>query len=265
MKRLLSHSLCLFALVWFTSTTQAQYSVVVVGDPIAQANHSDEIAKWVESIQKLNTQIDQMNQSIQIAQSMKNVMGDPASAGNLLNLNLGNGTMGSSVGQLTSTLNQTADGVQALQYNSHELYQSVPASTPSGFAISYNTDLLKPFAAIQNQTQNVATVTADTTARIRQLEQDKAATLAQLKLAPTDAETQKLQARIAAIDGEIASLNGQQSTATNQIVTQDIANRNDQELKAQAASQAADHEMAISLENYTQWQGKVTNARTPYK
>ncbi len=265
MKRLLSHSLWLFALAWLTSTAQAQYSVVVVGDPIAQANHGEDIAKWVESIQKLNTQIDQMNQSLQIAQSMKNVMGDPASAGNLLNLNLGNGTMGSSVGQLTSTLNQTANGVQALQYNGQELYQSVPTSTPGGFEISYNTDVLKPFAAIQNQTQNVATVTADTTARIKQLEQDKAATLAQLKLAATDAETQKLQAKIAAIDGEIASLNGQQATAANQIVAQDIANRNDQELKSQAASQAADHEMAVSLENYMQWQGKVTNARTPYK
>lgn len=264
MKQLLSHILLLLVLACFASTAQAQYSVVVVGDPIAQANHGEDIAKWVESIQKLNTQIDQMNQSLQIAQSMKNVIGDPTSAGNLVNLNL-LGTMGNSVGQLTSTLNQTADGVQALRYNGQELYESVPASTPGGISMSYNTDLLKPFAAIQNQTQNAAAVTADAMARIRQLEQDKAVTLAQLKLATTDAETQKLQAKIAAIDGEIASLNGQQSTATNQIVTQDIANRNDQELKAQAASQAADHEMAVSLENYMQWQGKVTNARTPFK
>lgn len=247
-------------------STHAQYSVVVVGDPIAQANHAEDIAKWMQSIQALNTQIDQMNQSIQIAQQVKGIMGDPASAGNLLGLNLlGNGTMGSSVGQLSSSLNQAVSGVQALVNNGQGLFQPVPTTTPGGFSITYNTDMLKPFAAIQSQTQNTANVTADTTARIKQLEQDKAATLAQLKTATTDAETQKLQAKIAAIDGEIAALNGQQSTAANQIITQDIANRNDAELKAQAASQAADHELSTTLDNYMQWQGKITNSRTPYK
>lgn len=266
MKRSITFILCITIAIWFSPIVHAQYSVVVVGDPIAQANHSDDIAKWLQSIQALNTQIDQMNQSIQIAQSMKNVIGDPAAAGNVMNLNLlGNGTMGSSVGQLTSALNQAASGVQALQNNGQNLFQSVPATTPGGFSMTYNTDMLKPFAAIQNQTQNAANVTTDATARIKQLEQDKAATLLQLQSAATDAETQKLQAKIAAIDGEINSLNGQQSTATDQLVAQDVANRNDQELKAQAASQAADHEMAVSLDKYMQWQGKVTSSRTPFK
>lgn len=258
--------IAVLSITLLASVALAQYSVVVVGDPIAQANHTEDIAKWMQSIQQLNTQIDQMNQYIQIGQQMKAVMGDPASAGNALGLNLlGSGTMGSSVGQLTSALNQTASGVQALENNGQGLFQSVPTTTPIGFSMTYNTDLLKPFAAIQNQTQNAANVTTDTTARIQQLEQDKAATLLQLQSAATDAETQKLQAKLAAIDGEINSLNGQQATATDQLVAQDIANRNDQELKAQTASQAADHEMAVSLENYMQWQGKVTASRTPFK
>ncbi len=258
--------LALAAVAAFASLAHAQYSVVVVGDPIAQANHGENIAKWLESIQKLNTQIDQMNQYIQIGQQVKNAIGDPASVANLVGLDLlGSGTMGNSVGQLTSTLNQTASGMQALASNGQGLFQSVPNTTPSGLSMSYNTGLLKPFAAIQNQTQNAANVTADTTTRIKQLERDKASTLAQLKAATTDAEVQKLQAKLVAIDGEIAALNGQQTTATNQIIAQDIANRNDRALKAEAASQAADHELSLSLDNFMQWEGKVTPSRTPYK
>ena len=266
--RRLLFSILIFVLsdVFILPMAQAQTSVVVVGDPIAQANHSEEIAKWIESIQKLNTQINQFNQTIAIAQGIKNVMGDPASVAGSLNLNLlGSNSLGNSVGLLSSSLNQTANGVQALQYNGQGLYQTVPQLTPGGISVSYNTDALKPFASIQNQTQNLSSVTADTTSRIKQLEQDKAATLAQLQIAATDAETQKLQAKLAAIDGEIASLNGQQSTATNQIIAQDIANRNDRDLKAQAADQAADHEMAVSLENFSQWQKEISPSRTPFK
>ncbi len=262
----LNLSIYLFVAALSLSLAQAQYSVVVVGDPIAQANHSETIAKWLESLQKLDTQISQMNQSIQIAQSMKDVMGNPAAVANELGLGLmGSSSLSSSVGQLTSSINQTVSGVQALQNNAQGLFQSVPNMTPSGLSMSYNTDALKPFAAIQNQTQNTATVVTDTTSRIQQLQQDKAATLAQLRSATTDAETQKLNAKISAIDGQIAALNSQQSTATDQLVAQDIANRNDRALKAQTASQAADHEMAVSLDNYSQWQKGITPSQTPYK
>lgn len=266
MKLSFSLSLALIVAAILASPSSAQYSVVVVGDPIAQANHGEDIAKWMESIQKLNTQIDQMNQYIQIAQQVKGYIGDPASAANVIGLDLlGANLMGGSTGQLTSALNQTASGMQALQNNGQGLFRSIPTTTPGGFNMTYNTDVLKPFAAIQNQTQNTEKVIADTTSRIKQLEQEKAATLAQLKSASSDAETQKLQAKLAAIDGEIASLNGQQATATDQVITQDIANRNDRELKAQAATQAADRELSLSLENYMQWQGKVSPSRTPYK
>lgn len=245
---------------------QAQYSVVVVGDPIAQANHSEDIAKWIESIQKLNTQIDQMNQYIQIAQTMKGYIGDPASAAGAVGLDLlGNNSLGSSVGQLTGALNQTANGAQALQYNGQGLFQSVPTETPGGFSMSFNADLFKSYGAIQNHTANAANVMTDTVARIRQLQQDKATTLAQLKSATTQSETQKLQAKLSAIDGEIAALGQQQEAANGQLVAQDIANRNDRQMQAQAANQAADHELSVSLENYSQWQGQITRSQTPFK
>ena len=68
-----------------------------------------------------------------------------------------------------------------------------------------------------------------------------------------------------AIDGQIASLGQQQQTATDQIVTQNISNQNDQQMKAQAANQAADHEMNVSLQNFMQWEGQISSDRTEFK
>ena len=76
---------------------------------------------------------------------------------------------------------------------------------------------------------------------------------------------QKLTAQAAAIDGQIAALGQQQQTATDQVVTQRISNQNDQQMKAQAANQAADHELNVSLQNFMQWEGQVTSNRTDFK
>ena len=83
--------------------------------------------------------------------------------------------------------------------------------------------------------------------------------------APDQSTVQKLTAQAAAIDGQIAALGQQQQTATDQIVTQNISNQNDQQMKAQAANQAADHEMNVSLQNFMQWEGQISSDRTDFK
>lgn len=252
--------------ITFVSPIQAQYAVAVVSDPIAQLNQVQNIAKWVESIQKLNDQINQMNQYIQIAESMKGYIGDPTSAAGLINLGLlGNDSLGSGIGQLSSELNRTSSGLNALRNNSEGLFSPVDLKTPSGFDMSFPEDPFKAFAAIQNHTQNSSNVLTDTLAKIKRLQQDKASTLAQMKSAGTQAEVQKLQAKSEAIDGEIAALGQQQIVASEQVVSQDIANRNDRAMKAQAANMAADREMSVSLENLSRWQGEITTSRQAFK
>jgi cell division protein FtsB len=249
-----------------SAEARAQYSVAVVSDPIAQLAHSDDMAQWAQSIQALNTQISQFNQQIQQLQTMKNFIGDPAAAAGSMGLgNLGTGQLTSSVGQLSSSLNQTANGTQALTNTSGGLFPSTSLQTPSGFDFQANSDLFKPFAAIQQQVQNVTGVIGDTLSRITGLQQDKAATLAQIQSSTNQSEVQKLQAKVNAIDGQIADLNNQQGTAQAQLVTQDIANRNDRQMKADAANQAADQEMSVSLDNYSKWQGGVGASRKDFK
>ena len=254
------------ALLGFAPLARAQYSVAVVADPIAQLNHVEDIAKWTESIATLNQQLTQMQQYVQLAQTMKGYIGDPASAAGALQLQLLGGTqLSQTVGQLSSSLLQTVDGAKALANSGSQLFTPIDFKTPSGLTMNFDPTQFKAFAAIQDQNSNVGNVIQDTVSRITALQQQKATTLAQIQSAPDQSTVQKLTAQAAAIDGQIASLGQQQQTATDQIVTQNISNQNDQQMKAEAANKAADHELNVSLQNFMQWEGQISSDRTEFK
>jgi hypothetical protein len=250
----------------FAPLAQAQYSVVVVADPTAVANEAQELTQWANSIATLNQQLQQLQQYVQLAQTMKGYIGNPAAAAGALQLQLlGGSQLSQSVGQLTSSLTQTVNGAKALENSGSSLFSAVPTTTPSGLSMTFNPFQFTQFSAIQNQNANVASVVQDTTSRIAALQEQKATTLAQIQSAPDQSTVQKLTAQAAAIDGQIAALGQQQQTATDQIVTQGISNQNDQQMKAQAANQAADHELNVSLQNFMQWEGQISSDRTEYK
>lgn len=248
------------------SKAEAQYAVAVVSDPIEQADHLEDISKWVQSIQALNTQIQQFQQQIQIAQTVAGYIGDPAQAAQSMQLQLLNSTgLTQSVGQLTSALTQTVDGAKALENSGSQLFSSVQNLTPDGLTMNFDPSHFLPFSAIQNQNANVGNVIQSTVSQIQGLQAQKAATLAQIQIAPDQSTVQKLTAQVNAIDGQVAALGQQQQTSTDQIVTQNIANQNDKEMKAQAADEAADHEMNVSMQNFMQWSGQITSDRTDFK
>jgi hypothetical protein len=257
--------LFLILLVGLAPLARAQYPVSVVADPIAVQNEVEQIAKWTESISTLNQQLQQMQQYVQLAQTVKGYIGDPAAAAQAMGLQLLGPQLSQSVGQLTSTLNQTVDGAMALENSGSQLFTPIDLKTPSGLTMNFDPTQFKAFAAIQNQNSNVSSVIQDTISRIAGLQQQKAVTLAQIQSAPDQSTVQKLTAQAAAIDGEVAALGQQQQTATDQIVTQNISNQNDQQMKAQAANQSADHELNVSLQNFMQWEGQITSDRTDFK
>jgi hypothetical protein len=255
----------LLILIGIAPLARAQYPVSVVADPIAVQNEVEQIAKWTESIGVLNQQLTQLQQTLQVAQTVKGYIGDPAAAAQAMGLQLLGPQLSQSVGQLTSSLNQTVSGAMALENSGSQLFSAVPTTTPSGFSMNFDSSQFKPFAAIQSHNTNVTNVVQDTVSRIAALQQQKARTLAQIQSAPDQSTVQKLTAQSAAIDGQIASLGQQQQTATDQVVTQNISNQNDQQMKAQAANQAADHELNVSLQNFMQWEGQVSSDRTEFK
>ena len=257
--------LFLILIMGLAPLARAQYPVTVVADPIAVQNEVAQIAKWTESIATLNQQLQQMQQYVALAQQVKGYIGDPAAAAQAMGLQLLGPQLSQSVGQLTSTISQTVNGAQALENSGAQLFTPINFKTPSGLTMTFDPSQFKAFAAIQSQDSNVGSVIQDTISRITALQHQKATTLAQIQTAPDQSTVQKLTAQAAAIDGQVAALGQQQQTATDQIVTQSISNQNNQQMKAQAANQAADHELNVSLQNFMQWEGQITSDRTDFQ
>lgn len=253
-------------LVVLAIPARAQYAVTIVADPIESADHIQDLAQWAQSIQDLETQINQFNQQIQLAQTVVSYVGNPTAAAQAMSLQLLNSTgLTQTVGQLTSALNQAVSGAKALENTGSQLFSAVPTQTPGGLSMSFDPSKFLSYSAVQNQNTNVSTVIQSTVSQIQALQEQKAATLAQIQAAPDQSTVQKLTAQANAIDGQIAALGQQQQTATDQIVTQNVANQNDKDMKAQAANEATDHEMNVSLQNLMQWQGQVTSDRTDFQ
>jgi hypothetical protein len=250
----------------FVPKAHAQYPVSVVADPIAVANQAQTMTQWLSSLQDLETQINQFNQQIQIAQTVESYMGNPAQAAQSMSLQLLNSTgLSKSVGQLTSTLNQTVNGAQALGNSGSQLFSPVANQTPAGLSMNFDPSHFTTYSALQNQNSNVGNVIQNTVSQIQALQQQKATTLTQIQSAADQSTVQKLSAQANAIDGQIAALGQQQQASTDQIVTQNIANQNDKAMKAQAANEAADHEMNVSVQNFMQWQGQITGSPTDFQ
>ncbi|MCE0497984.1 MAG: hypothetical protein LV481_08580 [Methylacidiphilales bacterium] len=258
--------LFILSLLMVAPLARAQYAVSVVADPIAVANEAQELTQWANSIATLNQQLQQLQQYVQLAQTMQSYVGNPAAAAQAMQLQLlGSSQLGQSVSQLTSAINQTVNGATALENSGSALFSPVPTTTPGGLPMNFNPSQFLPFSAIQNQNANVGNVVQNTTSSIAALQQQKAATLAQIQSATDQSTVQKLTAEVNALDGQIAALGQQQQTATDQVVTQNISNQNDQQMKAQAANQAADYELNVSLQNFMQWEGQITSDRTDYQ
>ncbi|HUB68024.1 MAG TPA: hypothetical protein VL981_11120 [Candidatus Methylacidiphilales bacterium] len=258
--------LLFFLLIGLAPLARAQQSVAVVADPVAVANEAEELTQWANSIAVLNQQLQQLQQYVQLAQTMQSYIGNPAAAAQAMQLQLlGPTQLAQSFNQLTTAINQTVNGATALENSGSALFSPVPATTPGGLSMNFNASQFLPFSAIQNQNSNVGNVVQGTTTSIAALQEQKAETLAQIQSASDQSTVQKLTAQLNAIDGQIAALGQQQQTATDQIVTQSISNQNDQQMKAQAANKAADHELNVSLGNYMQWAGQITSDRNDYQ
>lgn len=203
---------------------------------IAQGN-ADQLTKWTESISKLNTQIEKMNQVVQQGQQILNIAGDPASAlgaiGGLGGLNTSLDTEGLS--KLGSELSKTADGLQSLQSTGEGLYKSIPSSLPDGTSITRDVDGYKKFGAVEENFKNFTQTSKDIDSRLKTLRSELKATAN--KAATTEAMQREKQAKLQAINSEIAALEAQRKAAADQLAAQQIANENDKEKQAKAAGE----------------------------
>lgn len=230
---------------------------LVVTDPVSHSlskvQHAQDIAKYVEMVNNQVKQINTLTQQLQQIQAYVKAFGDPEQLLHIVGADQLIGSLQQSgIGQTFSQLQQTANGVKALQYTGNGLYTSLGQTftTPGGARVPRVEQLYRKYGAIQQDSRNFQSVTDDVLKRRENLRRDIATTTTKLQASTTDAETQKLTGVLVGYNAELATIDHEIDNATGQVLTQDAENRADRERQEEARREERQAQLEESLRRY---------------
>jgi hypothetical protein len=209
--------------------------------------HAENIAKWVDSIAKLRTQIDQLNQQINIQDDIRKWSGNPTEAGaNVLLDVLGEKDLAREFGRGRDEILRITHSLDSLQNTASGNYRTIQSTDLNGGDLKRDALTFRRYSILDAKQTNAVQVTDETKSRELELQEEIALTLQELKTATTDAEVQKLSAKLTALNGQLAQVESVRRREVDEVALQKIANdaRLEQERLAAAESEAKDNHLA---------------------
>lgn len=216
----------------------------IANNRLAQAQN---IAKWVDSIAKLRTQIDQLNQQINIQDDIRKWSGNPVEAGaNVLLDVLGEEDLAREFGRGRDEILWVTRSLDSLQNTANGNYRSIQSASIDGGNVAHDALTFRRYSVLDAKQANTVLVADATKARELELQEEIALTLQELKAATTDAEVQKLSAKLVALNGQLAQVETVRRREVDEVALQKIANdaRIEQERLAAAELEAKDNHLA---------------------
>jgi hypothetical protein len=202
--------------------------------------HVENIAKWVESIAHLKQQIAQLDQQISIQGDIRQWAGNPAEAGGKLILNsLGASDLVRDYGRTRDAILSTVNSLDSLGSTGSGNYRAIVSVDLNGNAMQRDPLAYRRYAVLDATQANTDQVSQDTKSRERELQEQIATTLDDIKAAPTEAETQKLSAKLSALNGQLAQVEAARRREVDAVALQKIANDARAEEERQAAAELA--------------------------
>lgn len=211
------------------------------------ALHAENIARWVESIAQLKTQIDQLRQQIDLQTDLRAWSGNPVEAGGKVVLDaLGAQDLVRDYGRTKAAILSTVDSLDSLSHTANGSYRVIVSVDLDGHEVRRDPLTYRRYAVLDAMQENTEQVAADTQERERELQEEIAVTLENLKAASTEAETHKLAAKLAALNGQLAQAETTRRREVDTVALQKIANdaRLEQERLAAAELAAKDDYLA---------------------
>ncbi len=196
---------------------------------------SENIAKWIESIQHLREQVDALNRQINIQSDIRRWAGNPVEASTKVVLEgLGGPDLARQYGQGKRAIIGLVDSLQSLKRTSEGNFREIKSVDLNGNEFHRDPMIYRRYAVLDAKQDNTQQVADETREREQQLQTDIAATLEDLKNAETDAEVQKLSAKLNALNGQLAQVDAARRREVDQVVLQKIANDSRSELELRA-------------------------------
>jgi hypothetical protein len=209
--------------------------------------HAENIAKWVESINHLRTQIDQLNRQINIQDDIRRWSGNPVeAAGSVVLDGMGQQDLLRTYGQTRNAILGLVQSLDSLKNTASGNYRAISDFDLDGNELQRDPLLYRRYSVLDGVQANAEEVTEETHTREQSLQAEVADTLAAIKAAPTEAEVQKLSAKLAALNGQLAQVVAERKRETDAVLLQKTANdaRLEQERMAAAELAAKDDYLA---------------------
>jgi len=225
-------------------SSSVSYAQIPVTDVANLTNnsvlHAENIAKWVESINNLRTQIDQLNRQINIQDDIRRWSGNPVEAGARLALDaLGEHDLVRTYGRTKDAVLGMVDSLGSLKRTANGSYRAIMDTDLNGGTLQRDPLQYRRYAVLDATQDNAEQVASETKARADQLQEEIAVTMDDLKAAPTDAEVQKLSVKLAALNGQLSQVETERRREVDAVLMQKVANDSRLEQERMAAAELA--------------------------
>ena len=240
----------------------------VYGQVKQELQHSEDVSKYTTMIEKQIQQINQLTNIINKNVEQLRRFGDPNTYVNMLGLDellKEANRMESGVGKTIEEFRQTADGLAALKNTGKGLYDDF-SNLPDKFGreVHYTTENFKKFGVLQDMYEDFNNQLSRSNESVGRMENEVAGTARQINSAGSLVETEKLKAKLQAVE-EMTNTTIQRATlAELKILVQGESNRNDQARAQEAARQRKVQEMQTENQQlYVLGRSLLGPSRTP--
>lgn len=230
------------------------------------ANHVEILRQWASQLENLNRQLRQLEEQLAVQRRIRDVMGDPQSAGVQIQLDrVGLSELARTYGETLQAARQLANAISSLRRTADGIYRGIDDRTVLGRDFVRNESLYRRFAVVDRQADTLAAVYSETDARRLALQTDLAATLDQLRRATTQAETDKLNTTVAALTGQLADVDTRRRDEADKLIAAQILNENQAAKERQDLLEKQQAEERDSLAVVNAWQRAIAITPTSYE
>jgi phage-related protein len=219
----------------------------VYGQVRQELQHTEDVSKYTAMIQKQVEQINQLTNIINQDIEQLRRFGNPNTYVNMLGLDdLLNevNKMKTGVGRTVEEFRQTADGIAALKNTGKGLYDDFSEmSDKFGQEVRYTSENFKKFGVVQDMYEDFNNQLNSANESVGRLENEVTNTANQINGAASLVETEKLKAKLQAVQGVVDTSMQRATLAAWKILVQGESNRNDQARAQEAVRQRKAQEM----------------------
>jgi conjugal transfer/entry exclusion protein len=231
----------------------------------SQISHIATIAKWVENIAQLKTQITQLKEQVNIQDQLRNWTGNPSDAAKILSLGILNESdFLREYGLSRDDIARVVQSLDTLSRTDGNTYRSIHVPDLDGATTQYDPLTYRRHALLDARADNTRAVTDQTQKREHELQEEIALTLSELRAGATDAQVQKLTAKLIVLNGQLSQIETTRRRQMDEVVLQKIANDNRRETEQLAAAELGSRDDFLANQRVTAFMRSINprkNAR----